>query len=154
MDKANNITKEEFEENKRKMQEIFHQIEMETLEKMPLWMRLNYFCYKLSKAFKNGHKDEDVKWDYINEMCTKNLCAFDYNLYKPVYSFADFDEQRGRVICADAGITPWQKHKCKDCGQEFYMTHNEVMFFQEKELNLPKRCSGCRNKRKGATQRK
>lgn len=38
---------------------------------------------------------------------------------------------------------------CKDCGKVFYMSKSEVDFFAKKELMLPKRCSACRDKKKG-----
>lgn len=145
------ITKEEWEETNRKVQEWFHQIEVDTLQKMPLWMRLNFFCNKLSKAIKDGHTDDEVKWDYINDMCTNGLNEFDYNMYEPVTTFGEFEAQRFDVICATEGIGPWHKHKCKDCGEEFYMTYKEVRFYEEQGLNLPKRCKACREKRKNNT---
>ena len=144
----NEITKEEFEETNRKVQSIFQQIEEETLQKMPLWMRMNYFMNKISKAFKNGHTDADIKWDYVNEMCTNGLGELDYNLYKPVYSLVDFDGERFNVIAAQSGIGQWQKHKCKDCGEEFYLTYSEMNFYSDRGLALPKRCKQCRDKRK------
>ena len=40
------------------------------------------------------------------------------------------------------------KRECKQCGQEFTLTDSEMKFYNEKGLNLPKRCSECRNKNK------
>lgn len=142
------ITKEEWAETNRKVQEMFHQIEADALQKMPLWMRLNFFSNKLCKAMKDGHTDDDINWNYINEMCTKGLSEFDYNRYKSVSTVEEFEEQRFDVICASEGIAPWHKHKCKDCGKEFYMSYKEVHFYEERGLNLPKRCKECREKRK------
>jgi hypothetical protein len=81
-------------------------------------------------------------------MCTKDLNPFDYNMYEPVDTVERFQKQRFDVIAASEGIGPWHKHKCKDCGNEFFMDYSEVHFFEKKELNLPKRCKECRNKRK------
>ena len=142
------ITKEEWEETNRKVREWFHEIEVNTLKKMPLWMRLNFFLNKVSQAIKDGHKNEDIKWDYINEMCTAELNQFDYNMYENVDSIEKLDGQRFNLICATEGVGPWHKHKCKDCGEEFYMTYREVHFYEEKGLSLPKRCKECREKRK------
>lgn len=142
------ITNEEWQENKRKVQEAFREIEEETIRKMPLWMRMNFYCNRLSRAIKDGHTDDEIKWDYINDMCTKDLSEFDYNMYEPVTTFEEFQKQRFDVICATEGVGSWHKHICKDCGNEFHMLHNEVMFYQDKELNLPKRCKTCREKRK------
>ena len=142
------ITKEEFEETNRKVQEWFHQIEVDTLQKMPLWMRLNFFYNKLCRAVNDGHTDEEINWDYINRMCVENLSPFDYNMYRPVITVSSFETQRWDIICASEGIGPWHKHECKDCGKEFYMNYREVHFYQEKGLNLPKRCKDCRAKKK------
>lgn len=144
----NKITKEQWEETNRKMQEFFQQVEEETLKKMPLWMKMNYFSHKISQVIKKGAKDEDLKWDYINEKCSQNLDKFDYNMYDNVYTIEDFEGQRFNIICATEGITMWHKHVCKDCNQKFFMSYKEVEFFRNKGLSLPKRCKECRNKRR------
>lgn len=40
------------------------------------------------------------------------------------------------------------KRKCKQCGEEFTLTDSEIKFYNDKGLNLPKRCSECRKKNK------
>lgn len=142
------ITKEEWAETNRKASEIIKEFQIEALKELPLWMRMNYFLNKMANALEKGYKDEDFKWDYINELCVANLNPFDYNMYKPVETIREFESQRFDVICASEGIGRWHKHKCKDCGKEFYMYFKEVQFFKRKELNLPKRCKACRDKRK------
>lgn len=148
----NQITHEEWAETNRKVSELFQEIEENAIRKMPLWMRMNYYNNKLSKAINEGHKDEEVKWGYINEMLIKDLSIFDYNMFKPVYSFEGFSILRFDIISASEGIGPWHKHKCKDCGEDFYMTINEVMFYRDKELQLPKRCKECREKRRSGSK--
>ena len=135
-------------EIEKQMRELYSEIEAKTIPTLPLWMRLNVFANKLSKVVSDGITDDQINWDYVNEMCTKNLDIFDYNMYRTVKTVEEFMEQRSIVIGASLGITAWHKHKCKDCGEEFYMDFNEVHFFQEKGLNLPKRCKVCRDKRK------
>lgn len=137
-----------YEENVQKVREIFKQVEYETILKMPLWMRLNFYASKLSKAKAEGHASDEINWDYINEMCTKDLSPFDYNMYKPVTTFEEFAQQRFDVICATEEVHTWHKHTCKDCGDNFYMLRREVEFFENKGLQLPKRCKACRAKRK------
>lgn len=39
-------------------------------------------------------------------------------------------------------------HKCKDCSKFFIITKDEKRYFAERNLNMPKRCSACRRKRK------
>ena len=139
----------EWADTNRKMQEWFRETRTNTLKKMPLWMRLNYFLNIVGRAKLDGHTNEDIKWDYINEMCTKDLNQFDYNMYENVSTIDGLDRIRFNVICAFEGIGHWHKHKCKDCGKEFYMTYKEVHFYEEKGLSLPKRCKACREKKKG-----
>ena len=141
-------TIEQWEETNKKMTELFQQAEEETLRKMPLWMKMNYFVNKIVQAFNRGAKNEDIKWDYINEKCSKNLDIFDYNMYENVYTLEDFEGQRFNILCAAEGIGTWHKHKCKDCESNFYMCYKEVQFFKDKGLSLPKRCPECRKKRK------
>ena len=142
----NNI---DFEEAHREVREMFHETEVRTLKKMPLWMRLNYFINRISQAIADGHTNEDVKWDYINEMCTADLDPFDYNMFESVSTIEELDKHRFNALCAAEGLGPWHKHKCKDCGKDFHMMYKEVHFYEEKGLSLPKRCKACRDKRKG-----
>lgn len=37
---------------------------------------------------------------------------------------------------------------CMDCGNDFEISPGEMEFYNSKQLNLPKRCSNCRDKRK------
>ena len=40
------------------------------------------------------------------------------------------------------------KRNCKQCGKEFVLTDSEIKFFNDKNLELPKRCSECRKENK------
>lgn len=40
------------------------------------------------------------------------------------------------------------KRNCKQCGKEFTLSDSEIKFFNEKNLELPKRCSECRKENK------
>ena len=40
------------------------------------------------------------------------------------------------------------KRKCKQCGKEFVLSDSEIKFFNDKNLELPKRCSSCRKENK------
>ena len=137
----------EMSEITRKARELFHETQIRTLKKMPLWMRLNYFLNIVGKAMLDGHTNEDIKWDYINEMCSADLDQFDYNMYENVDTIEKLEGTRFNVICATEGLGPWHKHKCRDCGNTFTMTFNEVNFYKKHGLHLPKRCKACRQKR-------
>ena len=142
------ITKEEWEETNRRVSEVMREIQIDTLKKMPLWMRMNWFANQMNKALLEKYEETDFNWGFINEMCVNDLDLFDYNMYEPVDTVERFENQRFNVICATEGVGPWHKHKCKDCGEEFYMNYKEVHFYKDKELNLPKRCKSCRDRRK------
>lgn len=142
------ITKEEWAETNRKFSEMLQEIHIKALKKFPLWMRMNWFSNQMNKAILDKHEETEFNWDFINEMCTNDLGQFDCNMYEPVQTVEEFEKQRFDIIAASEGIGVWQKHKCKDCGNEFYMDYSEVHFFEKKDLNLPKRCHECRTKRK------
>ena len=42
----------------------------------------------------------------------------------------------------------WLLRKCKDCGDYFIITGDEVWWFDNKGMSLPKRCGDCRKKKK------
>lgn len=142
------ITKEELVETNQKVSEMMREIQIDALKKLPLWLRMNWFAHQMNKTLLDKHEETEFNWDFINEMCTNDLGQFDYNMYEPVQTVEEFENQRFNVIAASEGIGHWHKHKCKDCGKEFYMDYSEVHFFEKKGLNLPKRCKECREKRK------
>jgi len=37
---------------------------------------------------------------------------------------------------------------CKDCGESFFLTHDEQAWYTERNLHIPVRCHACRKKRK------
>ncbi|MEE1302266.1 MAG: zinc-ribbon domain containing protein [Bacteroidales bacterium] len=142
------ITKEEYDETIHKASEIIREMQINALKRFPLWMRMNWFSVQMNKAILDKHEESEFDWAFINEICSKDLDPFDCNMYQPVDTVEQFEIQRFNIICASEGLGPWHKHTCKDCGEEFYMTYKEVHFYKDKELNLPKRCKACRDKRK------
>lgn len=44
------------------------------------------------------------------------------------------------------------KRICKQCGKEFELTSSEIEFYKGKNLELPKRCKECRDKKKQPNQ--
>jgi hypothetical protein len=38
---------------------------------------------------------------------------------------------------------------CEDCDKKLNIKEKDIIFFIDKEFELPKRCKSCRNKRKG-----
>lgn len=53
------------------------------------------------------------------------------------------------IKCGDKVL----KQKCVSCGKQFILTDSEIAFFESKNLNLPKRCEACREKRKEIEKR-
>lgn len=143
-----NITPEEI--NEIETEAINEDIDIATrllytqaLKRCPLYAKMNYISNVLI-----SNLDENINWDAVNAICTRDLNEFDYNMYKMSTTTEEFENQHFGVIAAYEGLGPWQKHACKDCGSTFYMTRKEVDFYKEKELHLPKRCKKCREKRK------
>lgn len=141
------MTKEQIE-----IQEVINTLRDNAFKRLPLWARLNYMRVQISNALNNGCSEGDINWEYINKLCAEDLDVFDCNMYKPVDNIEDFDIQRNDIIAASCGLGAWHKHICKDCGNEFYMDYKEVCFYKDKELQLPKRCKKCRERRKGGTK--
>lgn len=42
---------------------------------------------------------------------------------------------------------------CKECKKKFEISNNEKIFFEARNLSLPKRCKECRKKRKENKQK-
>ena len=146
---SENITQQDLEECNRKMREMFQKAEIETLQKMPMWMRFNYLGNKLSRALKDGVTNNDIDWDKLNHLLSDNRDEYDFNCYDRIATLEQFFEARDLCIEGSFLNGIWQKHSCKDCRSRFFMSYSEVEFFRNKKLHLPKRCPECRTKRKG-----
>ena len=144
-----NITQQDLEECNRKMREMFQKAEIETLQKMPMWMRFNYLGNKLSRALKDGVSNNDIDWDKLNHLLSDGRDEYDFNCYDRITTPEQFFEARESCIESSILNLVWQKRLCKDCGNTFFMDFSEVEFFRNKGLYLPKRCPKCRAKRKG-----
>ncbi len=60
-----------------------------------------------------------------------------------------------RVYIFDvSGVTDWKYFMpdvirvCRECKEEYLLKGGEIAFYKYNELELPKRCESCRNKRK------
>ena len=128
---------------------VIQNLQKKALLTLPMWMRLNWVCNSINDMLKNGYSKEDISWDNVNEILTTNVDEYDFNFFKRIETV----EQLVWVVaaCQAASICGeeiWQEHTCKDCGKGFCMSYNEVEFYKNKELRIPKRCRICRNKRK------
>lgn len=146
---SENITQQELEGCNQKIREMFQKTEIETLQKLPMWMRFNYLGYKLARAVNDGVANDDIDWDKLNHLLSDGRDEYDFNCYDRITTPEQFFEARESCIEGSILNGIWQKRFCKDCGSRFFMSYSEVEFFRNKELHLPKRCPECRAKRKG-----
>lgn len=138
----------DFAETNRKVSELFLSIQDEFLSTKPIFMRLNLMCNMISKGLSEGRTDADFDWDKVNGYLTKNVSEYDFNYFGRITSSEALFDANLNCRCASVAMGPWQKHRCKDCGTLFYMSYNEVHFYEEKGLHVPKRCKPCRDKRR------
>lgn len=128
---------------------IIQDMQLKVLTTSPLWMRFNYLLNSINKAITDGHTEADIDWNKVNELLTTNVSEYDFNFFKRIETIEQLVFTRSDIIaaqlCSD-GI--WQEHTCKDCGNGFIMSYNEVRFYEDKGLHVPKRCKACREKRK------
>ena len=127
--------------------ELLNNVKDEFLRTKPMWMRLNYMASMVGKAIEDGHSESEINWNYINEVLADNVDPYDFNCFGKIASVDDLMQAAMDSKTASL-IGAWQQHVCKDCGKVFYMSRDEVKFFEGKNLNIPKRCKSCRNKRK------
>jgi hypothetical protein len=152
---------DEREINNRKIQEmdpttayesitkVMTDIYKDALKENNMWVRAGFCLIMAQKATAEGNQ---VKWDLVTELVLsprKNV--YDYNILpEKIESLEELEDINSAIQMASLNIGPWQSHKCKDCKDEFYMTINEVDFFQSKGLHIPKRCKDCRDKRRNS----
>ena len=114
----------------------------------PMWMRMNYLCNSIGNALKHGFTEADVDWDKTNKILTTNVNEYDFNAFDRIETPEQLVWESALCQSAPLSNNIWQKHTCKDCGEPFLMTYNEVQFYENRNLHIPKRCKACREKRK------
>ena len=132
-----------FEEVNAKMHEMVASMQDELIRTKPMWVRLGLLSNQVAKALSNGHD-----WDKVNNYLTTNVDPYDFNCFDEITSSEELFKVNSHARTASI-LGAWHKGTCKDCGKTFYMTYDEVHFFEEKGLTLPKRCKPCRMVRKG-----
>ena len=95
---SENIAQQELEEVSRKMREEFQRVEIETLWKMPMWMRFNYLGNKLSRAVKDGVANNDIDWDKLNHLLSDGRDEYDFSCYDYITTPEQFFEAREQCI--------------------------------------------------------
>ena len=105
-------------------------------------------------AFKMRYNEETGKLDYVqfkikhefdfsNDPVT-NLVDTDNSHTCDKYHFLDDVKEFNEEI--ERGET--DVVKCKDCGRYFILLWSEKEWFEDRDLNIPRRCVSCRKKNK------
>jgi hypothetical protein len=91
-----------------------------------------------------------IDWKFVNKCLNINRDKYDYRPSQIVQVFTkrELNDLRNSIALSIAGMRPYQTHICKDCGKQFSMYIQEVAYFRDHKLHIPKRCHKCRNKRK------
>ena len=113
-----------------------------------MWMRFKYLYNSIGNALKQGFTEADINWDNVNEILTTNVNEYDFNAFDRIETPEQLVWESMRCRSASIRDDIWQKHTCKDCGKPFLMTYNEVQFYGNRNLHIPRRCKVCREKRK------
>jgi hypothetical protein len=45
-----------------------------------------------------------------------------------------------------------KSYTCKDCGEVFFLSESDINFFQSRNLKIPARCKGCRDKKRDSNR--
>lgn len=97
-------------------------------------------------AEERGLDEQDVDWDFVNEILAAPANKYDYNILNKVSSMSELEDLCNDIETASIfdDMQPWYRHVCKQCGEEFTMTRSQVAWYEKKGLDLPKRCRYCR----------
>ena len=131
----------------------------ESIRFLPLLMRINYLLNSLvniDEAKKEDVEDIDplIDWEFINQVLTDNIEPYDYSCgERRVSSVEELKQYKIDIELALSDIQPWIIRKCKQCGEEFSIFFSEAKYFNDKDLQLPKRCKKCRKARKEAANK-
>jgi hypothetical protein len=140
-------------------QMLMEDLRRDCFKKLGIQFRANYILNSIKKIrvdfpeMKQVDFENMINWEYINKVLFEDKDEYDYNLVSKVKTINDIDCLLSNAMAASCNLGPWQRHKCKDCGKEFYLTRDEVSFFEDKEFQVPHRCKPCRKSRKNNRNR-
>lgn len=154
VDKAANdeeAAQKELDELQEKAVAIQEALFNDTMKNAKMWLRIRYLIAIVSKSLNSGYKESDIDWDKVDRLVRTNISPDDYNIipYEKIDSYEKLDHIHGS-LCAATVIDnlPWREEICKDCKKKFYISLNDVQFYERKGMSLPKRCLDCRKKRR------
>ena len=128
-------------------QEIMTDMDMKVFPPMPQWVKAANILNILLAAKSDDAGDFDIDWFDWSKIynLVKPIGDYDYNC---LTTFNDIDSAISELASIPSaslgGGVPYRTYKCK-CGKQFSMDVDEVMWYKEKELPLPKRCPACRS---------
>lgn len=95
-------------------------------------------------------EEQEMNWDEALHLLRQYSSKYtDYNIFPDkLNNYQEFANLYDNIILANQGTEPMIQRTCRDCGEQFFMFKSEVDFFKTKRFPLPKRCKGCRVKRK------
>jgi hypothetical protein len=128
----------------QRLDKAMHEMQMDIFSKMPVWAKFNFFC-----NITTSKSDDEIDWDKVNKILDENKDEYSFNIYETIKNKQQLIETRINCITAQCGLGAWIKGTCKDCGEIFYLGFDEVEFFRNNNLRVPKRCHKCRDKKNG-----
>lgn len=137
------MTEEERVESLKEINRATAELFESAFEGLPMWASAGYL-YNISR----GKGDENIDWARVNTLLNNNKSKYDFNAFDEITSCEDLRNLVCRIN--ESGILDgaWQRVTCKVCGKKFTLSHDEVMFFRDHGLEVPKRCLVCRGKAK------
>lgn len=144
------MTPEEREESVKSINAAMSTIFNEAFKTLPMWVKLGTLARAVKKAC-NEEKEAEIDWDLINTRATESIGETDFNAFERFTRPEDIYQAYENCQLASVMDLNWRKETCKGCGKTFYLAHDEMEYFLEKGLSIPKRCRACRAARKGVT---
>lgn len=107
------------------------------------------FIYKNSTAiFHKYMKQTQEEWhdqrhcpECKAKMEVCNKCGNEVPLYQIKY------DKKKYGYCRDCRETTFETRTCVNCGQAFDITYGEMLFYEERHYDLPRKCDSCRGRR-------
>jgi len=142
--KKETITEEEKEAVIKETKKTLEKIQTETLNTFPIWMKTNVLMNWINEG---KLTNEQIDWNYINQVLHTSTqeIKIDYNIFDEISSIEELSELRDNSNeAAYIETVPFYQETCKKCGKTFTLTRNEINFFLNHDLQIPKRCYACR----------
>ncbi len=123
----------------KRFQDAMRESSREFIEHFPMWMKFNFIANTTADK-----TDEEIDWNYVNEMLLKNAEDDDYNCFDRINSKEEFKVEYDKIVSAQFDMHPFRRCTCKTCKEPFTLNFSEIEYYKSKELKLPKRCIYCR----------